>query len=241
MKTPQISVPKLAAALGITTEVWFKREDRHHYGSHKGRSIPLMIAEHHKAGANSFVISSSGNAALAAGLTVQAHNKNKAHDPLTLRILVGQKIEEQKLSRLKKELTNSAITIERVDNPKQQALQQSQADHVVFLRQSTDDLALTGYFSLAQDLSKISDLAAVFVPTSSGTTAQGLYEGFKQLGINPEIHIVQTTSCHPMVEMSQHPLTPLPGGVTTLSLATAIVDKVAHRKEKVLEDRKSVV
>ena len=66
MKTPQAPILKLSSALGITTEVWFKREDKHKYGSQKGRSIPLLIHEQYDLGKTHFVISSSGNAALAA-------------------------------------------------------------------------------------------------------------------------------------------------------------------------------
>ena len=82
MKTPQMPSPIITRALGSSAEVWLKREDKHFYGSHKGRSIPLMVATHHKDGFSSFVISSSGNAALAAIIAIQAHNKNKPNDPL---------------------------------------------------------------------------------------------------------------------------------------------------------------
>src|SRR3989338_9563639 len=118
MKTPQLPIHKLSLALGLASEVWLKREDLHHYGSHKGRSIPLMIAHYHKEGATQFSISSSGNAALAAALSIQAHNKNKPSDPLSLQIFVGENIDATKLKQLKK-FTDQHISLTQATNPKQ--------------------------------------------------------------------------------------------------------------------------
>ncbi len=269
MKTPQIPIPKLAAALNISNEVWLKREDKHKYGSHKGRSIPLMIDAAYEAGKTHFAISSSGNAALAAARAVNSYNRNNKGDKISLTILVGQHITDEKLENIKKEMISDHITLQQVNNPKQQAIQMENSDKAVNLRQSTNDIALIGYEDLASELAKIEGLSAVFVPTSSGTTAQGLYEGFQKRGVNPEIHIVQTTSCHPIVDTltgahrtatppnlplvrggsntSPSPLLRKEGGTVSTahrngvqgeleqSLATAIVDKVAHRKEKVVE------
>ena len=230
MKTPQLPYPKLSQALGIANEVWLKREDLHHYGSHKGRSIPLMINEYRKQGVTDFVMASSGNAALAASLAIQKFNQSAKGNPLTLTVLVGKNIDPKKLQIL--ETTDNSkqttVTLEQCERPKQRAFQIEKKDQAKWLRQSTDDLALLGYHELAGELAKIPNLSAVFVPTSSGTTAQGLLEGFQKLGLNPQIHIVQTSKCHPMVPAPYSlPLTP--------SLATAIVDKVAHRKTKILE------
>lgn len=225
MKTPQSPIPRLAAALGLKSEVWLKREDRHHLGSHKGRSIPLMINEHHKNGASHFVISSSGNAAIAASRAVVAHNKNKSDDQIDLHIFIGQHISPAKDTLLEAE-TSPQIIIERVKNPRQRAFQFSIRKNSTLLRQSTDPLALLGYHELALELAKIENLAAIFVPTSSGTTAVGLAEGFEALNLKPEIHIVQTTSIHPMIDDT------VP---SEKSLADAIVDKIAYRKNSVLE------
>ena len=233
MKTPQLPFPKLSEALGIATEVWFKREDLHHYGSHKGRSIPLMINEYRKQGVTNFVVSSSGNAALAAAQAIDTYNKNKKGKPLTLKILVGKKITPEKLANLEgaRNKEKKEIIIEQCERPKQMAFQIEKEGKATWLRQSTSDVAVLGYRELADELNKIENLAAVFVPTSSGTTAQGLFDGFQGLQTNPQIHIVQTDICHPMVES---PLLPTPYSLQP-SLATAIVDNIALRKEKVLE------
>lgn len=233
MITPQTKHQKLAKLLGLEVPIYFKREDLHPLGSHKGRSLPLMVDTYVKQGHSNFVISSSGNAALAVGLYIKKYNQ-KHKNKLSLQIFVGEKIDSFKLKTLKKVLSKN-ITILQTKNPKQMAFQLDKSGQAKILRQSTDDNALLGYDQLAQELSKIKNLSAVFIPTSSGTTAQGLFNGFKKLKINPQIHIVQTTACHPMaINFSPigHEKT------STESIAGAIVDIIAHRKETVVTDIK---
>ncbi len=230
MKTPQKPYAELAKKIGLQ-ELWFKREDLHPYGSHKGRSIPQMIKEYAKLGITKFVISSSGNAALAATIAVQKHNQNN-QTQVSLTIYVGQHIDAEKLTRLKKEINDASVHIEQVENPKQMAFQaeKNAANEIKNLRQSTDDLALRGYAELADDLSKIPNLEAVFVPSSSGTTAQALGEAFLKMNVPIQIHIVQSSVCHPIAEVFDTNYSP-----EESSLAGAIVDKIAHRKDKVIE------
>lgn len=231
MITPQNIAVHLAAALGIKADLYLKREDLHPYGSHKGRSIPKMIARYAEAGRRNFVISSSGNAALAALMAVDDYNLRN-NEKISLKIFVGKKITAEKLKLINDKMVgNKSISLEQVANPKQQAFLAEKNGIVKNLRQSTDDNALAGYEELAAELAEIKNLSAIFVPTSSGTTAQGLHLGFKALGLNPQIHIVQTESCHPLVD-ADTPTLEMP------SLATAIVDKVAHRKNAVLETLK---
>lgn len=231
MKTPQQSYPPLASTLGIS-EIWLKREDMHPYGSHKGRSIPVMIKDYFKVhGVKDFVISSSGNAALAAATTVKKHNQNNPQAKIRLQIFVGENIDVSKLKKLREQMQGEEnITLQQVDNPKQTAFQIDKAGTAKFLRQSTDDLALKGYFELAGELDKIPNLQAIFVPTSSGTTVQAIAEAFETLNQKPQIHIVQTESCHPIAEVFR---AVNPSDET--SLAAAIVDNIAFRKEKVVE------
>lgn len=231
MKTPQQNYPELAEALGVP-QLWLKREDMHPYGSHKGRSIPLMIKEYAKQeNIQSFVISSSGNAALAAAITVKKHNQNNPDRKLSLQILVGKNIDIQKLHKLTTLTSDEEyISLEQVENPKQTAFQIEKQGKAKFLRQSTDDLALKGYLELAEEINKVPSLQAIFIPTSSGTTAQGLGEAFQTLDKKPQIHIVQTTFCHPIAESFESEFEN-----TDSSIAGAIVDKIVFRKEKVLE------
>ncbi|MBI2443811.1 MAG: PLP-dependent lyase/thiolase [Candidatus Magasanikbacteria bacterium] len=227
MKTPQLPYPKLSRTLGIPSEVWFKREDLHKYGSHKGRSLPLMIDTYRQQGITDFIIASSGNAALAAARYIQTKNKGGSTPPLTLQMLVGAKIDPAKL-RLLTQTTDDNITLEQREDPLQTAFKLEQTGPGKWLRQSADELALVGYYELAGELAKIPQLSAIFIPTSSGTTAQGLYEGCRPLKLNPQIHIIQTDYCHPMVEKEEKEK-------SESSLAKAIVDRVARRKAKVQE------
>lgn len=233
MKTPQIPYAKLASAIGVP-EVYLKREDLDHYGSHKGRSIPAMIETYQKKHKiKNFVISSSGNAGLAAIIAVQNHNANNQGNQLKLTALVGNKIPEQKLDQLQSLAKNDQnISVIQTDNPKQQAFQMDKDGIAKFLRQSTDDLALIGYFELAKELSHIPNLQAVFIPTSSGTTAQALGDEFQKLKLPIQIHIVQTTDCHPIADAFSSDKIE----TTETSIAGAIVDNIAHRKDKVVEE-----
>lgn len=242
MITPQNVEPRLAEALGLSAQLYLKREDLHPYGSHKGRSIPLMIEKYVKAGRRDFVISSSGNAALAAAYCVQNYNCHSGpgagiqSPPLKLKIFVGEKIDGGKMKMLA-DLADKNIEFRQVKNPRQSAFAADKAGHGQLLRQSSDGSALNGYDGLARELAKIKNLSAVFIPTSSGTTAQALHHSFRDLGVNPQIHIVQTSVCHPIaaaVENNKRLPLPETEHKDETSLAGAIVDKIARRKEKVL-------
>ena len=238
MKTPQPTFTELNKALGI--DIYLKREDEHKYSSHKGRSIPIMVKKYNKEeDITNFVISSSGNAAIAAIHTIQAHNKNN-DNKLTLKVFIGQNINKQKLKILKIIIEDKNISLEQVEKPKQSAFALDKEGKAKNLRQSTDNIALMGYYELAEEVNNIPNLQAIFVPTSSGTTAQGLGMAFDTIPSSkfggqqhPQIHIVQTTNCHPMAEEFDKKFIK-----TETSLAEAIVDNVAHRKEKVIEQIK---
>ncbi|MEI6057975.1 MAG: PLP-dependent lyase/thiolase [bacterium] len=240
LQTPQTSQPELAKALGVAT-LFLKREDLHPLGSHKGRSIPHMIDAHLAAistsdgsasgGKPHFIISSSGNAALAAGLYVKELNKNAT--AVTLDILVGQNINPKKLLKIQA-LRDDNISVAIHDRPLQILTVKTHEDpSIKSLRQSVDETALVGYESLARELAEISALEAVFIGTSSGTTAEALAAYFFKNKLSTsgkvvEVHIVQTPSCHPMVEAIE------PGETGEKSVADAIVDHVAHRKHALL-------
>jgi|GEM_PF-244914 threonine dehydratase len=252
-KTPHESYPDLAREIGVSN-LYFKREDLHPLGSHKGRSIPRMIDVGLTDGIRHFVISSSGNAALAAGLYVKGLNavnakivkKNTtANNFITLEILAGKNINTKKLAKLQV-LKDEHILVSVQDRPLQMLFQKTKVPNVRSLRQSTDPVALEGYTSLARELADIPDLEAIFIGTSSGTTAQALAQYFLKNGQNVnnkdnnknnknkentrktavEIHIVQTPSCHPIVTMIHRNAT---DATNEISIADAIVDRTAER------------
>lgn len=261
MITPNESYPKLAKALGVS-EIYFKREDLHPYGSHKGRSIPVMIDHYYAKGSRNFAISSSGNAALAAALHTIELNKNKVassgrnsgsiqNDLISLDIFVGQNIAPHKLNRIKEAIkinttgdTSPQIRILTKERPLQ-ALTQAVQEGATSLRQSTDDEALIGYEELAREISEVRNVGAIFIGTSSGTTAQalanfflkqtnmksaGTYGGTTNTRTSPvQIHIIQTSACHPLSDAFT-----ACESEEEISLADAIVDKTALRKSTLI-------
>jgi threonine dehydratase len=220
---------KLAEAVGIDS-LYFKREDLHPYGSHKGRSIPVMIDRYYAAGERRFAISSSGNAALAAGLYVREMNATHK-EAAELDVFVGNNIAPHKLEKLKA-LADDHIRVLIKERPLQ-ALTQAAQEGVRSLRQSTDDSALLGYEALAQELADIKDtgegVGAVFIGTSSGTTAQALAQYFIAKKLPIQVHIVQTSSCHPMADTFESY-----DGPDEASIADAIVDRTAQRKDALI-------
>ncbi len=249
--TPIESYPDLAAAVGVS-RLLFKREDMHPYGSHKGRSIPVMIDHYARKGERRFALSSSGNAALAAAMYVRKLNSRhfsqlKRHGSkiiqdstsnqlIELDIFVGHHIAPHKLGKLKDIAAATAASPESgshirvlVKERPLQALTQAVNDGVRSLRQSTDDTALEGYKSLAEELATdaklISKGAAIFIGTSSGTTAQALAAYFSEKKLPIQIHIVQTSSCHAIADGFE----PYDGS-DERSTADAIVDTMAIRK-----------
>jgi threonine dehydratase len=230
MIIPNEKHDELAKILGIE-KLFFKREDMHPYGSHKGRSIPVMIDTYISQGSNHFAISSSGNAALAGAIYINKLNlekDKKENSQIKLDILVGQHISTKKLEKLNK-YKDENINITMHDRPLQTLFEKTKDTNIKALRQSNDDLALLGYDKLAEELLEIPDLKAIFIGTSSGTTAQALAEYFDKLNKKIEIHIVQTSSCHPIAD----PYIDISNEIIEeISIADAIVDHTALRKNK---------
>lgn len=248
--TPHHAFPELAIALSPNNALqglYFKREDLHPLGSHKGRSIPIMIDMAVSEGVTDFVISSSGNAALAAAKYIRQLNMGRTitsgQTPLTLEVLIGERIAPHKREKLDA-LKNEFIRVSMHERPLQVLFSRSKTKdqlkegekEVRPLRQSTDDVALIGYEGLARELLDIPDLRAVFIGTSSGTTAEALARFLKKnsdIGTKQiEVHIVQTTSCHPIADAFNEDL--VTGNDSEVSLADAIVDHTALRKNKLV-------
>jgi threonine synthase len=234
MITSQSEAPGIAKELGIP-KLFFKREDLHPYGSHKGRSIPLMIDMKAAEGEKHFAISSSGNAALAAIRYIQEKDStDNVNDPLALSVFIGEHIDSKKGDLLLSEVKNPHITIEKTPRPLQSLFKFVTGNKASSLRQSTESSALVGYKILAEEIAPTPNLSAIFIPTSSGTTAEALGRYFSDPSTaKPRpvaIHIVQTTGIFPIAEAFEDR-----EFVETPSIADAIVDKVAHRKDAVIE------
>jgi len=228
--TPLERVENIGKEIGINN-LYIKREDLHPFGSHKGRSIPLMIDSGIASGSKSFAISSSGNAGLSAIKYIKILNKDRGYsDKLRLSVFVGRKIDAEKLADLKREINNDFnISINISDRPIQ-ALHIAERNGNWSLRQSTDPHAPSGYDSLAEELSTTDNLEAVYVGASSGTTALGLINTFARMNKDVKVNIVQTEACHSIADEFDKDFQDKPS-----SIAGAIVDKVGHRRNEIIE------
>jgi len=225
-KTLQKSYPDLAKKLGLPG-IWIKHEYLNESGSHKIRLMEYLIKNYLKKGQKNFVICSSGNAGIAAAYFL---NKNKLADA-KLKIFISPNISKEKIERLNQTVgKNKNIELKKVIRPKQSAFALVKKENSVFLRGSIQKDSPKAYFSLAQEIAKIPNLQAVFIPTSSGITALGIDQGFKKLKKKIEIHIIQTEKIYPMAREFDHCFLP-----KKTSLASAIVDKIAFRKKELIQ------
>jgi len=223
-KTLQKSYPGLANKIGVPS-LWIKHEYLNEAGSHKIRLLEKLIKKYLKLGQKKFVISSSGNAAIATAYFFTKYVKTKYN----LMIFISKNISIKKFQYLKKTIgACQNIKIKKVLRPKQQAFLFSKNNKTIFLRGSTEATAPQAYYSLAKELSQIPNLKSVFIPTSSGITALGLHQGFKKLKKKIEIHLVQTEKIHPLTRTFDHQFS-----LQKTSLADAIVDRIGLRKQEV--------
>lgn len=230
-QTPLVDMPDLATALDME-KIFIKREDQNPSGSHKDRAIWLMIDHYLEQGIKQFVISSSGNAVISAAYYCTL-NKD-----LSLDIYISPNIATEKRERLDN-LTKDQEQINIHESPqaKSEAFKLAKESKSQLLRTSLDDSGLPGYEKLATELTEqlnennenINDFQ-IFLPTSSGTTLVGLYNGFLQAKKNPALHIVQTTKVNVMAKKFDADFTPAES-----SLASAIVDTIGHRKDEVIK------
>ncbi len=194
-------------------------------GSHKDRGLTYQMGFYVNQGIKNFVISSSGNAGISSCLIADKFNLN-------LSVFISNKIPIKKKERLAAYQNRPNITIIETQTPKKEAIQFAKKNKAVLLRQSTSPYAYQGYVSLASEIIKAEPKTdAIFIPTSSGTTAVGIYYYFHALQKQcPPIHIVQTTKTHPIAKHFDTDFI-----IEKDSLAKAIVDRVAHRKKELID------
>lgn len=232
--TPCQECPSLAKELDLE-KLYLKREDLNPTGSFKDRSLAYQLSAYLQKGNTKYVISSSGNAAVSAVSYCKLFK-------CQLTVFVSRKIPKDKLDRLlkssgiaklgKSPLQKKNITIYFSDRPRSDAIKFANENKAINLRGSTDDLAIVGFKTITYELAEqTKSIDAVFIPCSSGTSTVGIYKGFKDLGMKlPQIHIIQTTKIHQIACGFDRGF-----DKSETSLASAIVDKVAHRKEQVID------
>ncbi|MGH7639975.1 MAG: PLP-dependent lyase/thiolase [Candidatus Dormibacteria bacterium] len=187
--TPLEPAPELARALGVR-ELLLKREDRNPTGSHKARSLGLLLSQMVDRGQDQAVISSSGNAGVAAAAYA-------APSGIRLLTLVSPSTPRVKLERLRAQ--GGVVVVSR--HPVALLHHARERWGLCDLRGSTNPLAPVAYRGIAAELATRGPVGAVFLFASSGATALGLAQGYEQL------------SPHPRPEL--HPVETLPGGELT--------------------------
>jgi len=219
--TQQKKYSELAKKLNLS-EIWIKHEYLNESGSHKIRLLSYLFEKYISQEEKNFVISSSGNAAIAACSYLKKTNNSQTN----LMVFVPPTMSSKKWKRLRLARNNSPlIKIKKSKKAKQEAFNFSQETGAVFLRGSTEPNAEQAYIGLGEEIGQISNLQAIFVPTSSGITSLGIFKYFQKINQNVEIHIIQTEKVHPLAQNFDRDFV-----TKNKSLAKAIVDKIAKRK-----------
>lgn len=226
--------------------IYIKREDLNPSGSHKDRALFPYVDKLVKKGEEAFCLSSSGNFAVSAAYYAHHHTQVQFH------LFLPPTISQEKKDRLNEYKTDNVI-IHWSKLAKSEAGQFSRKTHIRLLRGSKDDCLLEGYYELVRELVEQTKGkgGSVFMAVSSGTMLVGLWEGFqnnpkskisRHSGIShilenqiqgagqiPNFYIVQSTRVHPIASEFDSDFTP-----TKSSIASAIVDRVANRKDQVV-------
>lgn len=182
--TPLESCPALAERCGVR-ELLLKREDFNPSGSHKDRGLLYQIARHAPGGGATFVLSSSGNAAVSAAAACSATGNH-------LIAFVSADTATAKLDQL----LASAASVLICPKPINFARYASRVFGLTDLRGTKDPTASVGYRSIAGELAEQApEAGAVFTFSSSGISMDGIADGYEQLGPSPALWSVQSGEC----------------------------------------------
>jgi threonine synthase len=140
---------------------------------------------------------------------------------------VSPDIDQAKISALQ---GNPSVVLHLSKTPRKDSIQHCKKSAIINLRASTDDNALVGYRDIALELTEqLPHIDNIFVPTSSGATLEGMYLGYR-MTTTPRLFAVQTTKVHPIASYFDKDFVS-----EKISHATAIVDRVAHRRDRVIK------
>jgi len=182
--TPLEPAATLGAALGIPA-LSLKREDLSPTGSHKARYLGYLCSMLLAAGVDQAVISSSGNAAIAAAAYASLGG-------IRLLSLVSPRTPRVKLERLRAYPQLTVLSNRPVALLHHAVRKWGLAD----LRGSVNPLAPNAYRGIASELLSAGEIAGVFLFSSSGAAALGISQGFAELlgpGARPQLHVVEGT------------------------------------------------
>lgn len=208
--------------------VYLKREDCNPTGSSKSRGVVWQVYALLQKDQSQAVISSSGNAAIAA-----AHYADLAG--VHLHAFIAPTITDKKRAKL--ESTKAIIHVS--EDPIRDAQAFAGEHRIPYIRQSEDPIAPKGFESLAGELLsqletnkiKIAD-CSIFFPVSSATTFVGFYRGLQSLDLTsfPQLHVVQTQAVHPIASQFDRAFTR-----KARSVVGGIVARETAREQEALE------
>ncbi len=209
-------------------DLWFKREDTLLVGSVKERGIAYQLADAATLGEKELVISSSGNAALAAAAYCDLYN-------IKLTVFISAQTMPQK----KESLLASAAKVIITPKPLAHSLRYAQENKIRHLRQSRDEKAVWGCMSLGfelfEQLGQKLTQADIFLPVSSATTLVGLGRALQLLVQHsfmaqlPRLHATQTVAINPIARA----FVAIPNQPTSgLGLASALCAPQTPRKNE---------
>jgi len=217
---------KLSLNEGGTSEVRpeedliLKREDENPTGSLKDRGMAYLVSKLSSQGKMSFVLSSSGNAAISAVNYCQLVGMN-------LVIFVSPKIDKAKLGFLKSKKASLIFS----KKPVSDSIRFSHKEGFTNLSPSRNLFGPEGYQTIAFELLLNQNLIDdIFIPVSSGVALIGVALGFSKFGFMPRIHVCQTTAVCPIASLYDKNFTR-----ETNSLAGALVAKYIPLKSRVIE------
>ncbi len=201
--TPALELPALASALGLDRLV-LKREDLNPTGSHKARGLCFQVSAELERGPDRrwLVISSSGNAALAAAAYAAAAG-------LSLVAFLAPDTPTDKVGPIAR--LGATVFLSRHALTLAEAL--AAAMGVPNLRPSTHPDGATGFQSIGWEiLETVEPVQAVFIFSASAGGLVGLGRAFERGGEavpgpwRPALHVVQGCGAHPIAG----PLDPRP-------------------------------
>jgi threonine synthase len=213
--------------------LFFKREDLNPTGSHKARSLVFQISYLHSRSMKCAVISSSGNAAIAAAAYAKLAG-------IELIVLLSPKTSPAKLN----EIAKFPVTIVLSDHAARLCNYLARVHRYANLRPSVDDYSIQGFTTLAYELHdqiklicahnpKTAKIDHIFTYVTSGSSLLGLYQGFKMLqdsGDSASIPVLHAVQSGGVVSIAEHfDQRPLDAPKTNLALGET------RRKHEVIE------
>jgi threonine synthase len=167
--TRALRLPALDRLTGL--ELYLKREDLNPCGSHKARSLAYQVSLALQRGERDLIISSSGNAAVAAAAY-------SALAGIRLHAFVAPGTHPVKLAELLHLGARVIVSTRALNAAKRAAL----ATGFTNLRPSTNDASIEGFKSIALELyEQVGTLDALFTFVSSGSSFCGIGRAYRQL------------------------------------------------------------